>query len=265
MRGYMGITSSSGALRQGCGLIARRTGIAAWGRCAMDYACSLRLNKHKGIGLLAAAASPVPVGALPIADGTAAGQRAAQAQNAAGAPMTQSAITPARAAANQAGAPMATAAPVDPVTAPVAEATRASAQNVTDALGSAVQAHSYTTPPEYSWSGYFMGLAVLFIMLGMLWAGARFLKNKGALRFLGMNEHFRVESRLSLGAKKNLLVLNYHGKRLLLGVTDHHISLLDSAGAQDDEQEEAQNEPENAQNAAKTSNFRDILHGFAKK
>lgn len=80
--------------------------------------------------------------------------------------------------------------------------------------------------PVYSWNGYFMGLAFMFIMLGLLWFGARFIKQKGGLRFLGQTPSLNVESRLSIGQRKHILVLCYQGKRLLLGVTDHHISLL---------------------------------------
>jgi flagellar protein FliO/FliZ len=71
-----------------------------------------------------------------------------------------------------------------------------------------------------------MTLALLFMLLAALWFALRFLKKRGSLRFLGANEHLRVESRLPLGAKNNLLIVRLPHKRLVLGVTEHHISKL---------------------------------------
>jgi flagellar protein FliO/FliZ len=113
---------------------------------------------------------------------------------------------------------------------------------------------------DYNLSGYFMGLALLFAMLGLFWLGARYLKNKGALRFYGLNAGLRVESRLPLGPKKNLLVVKYRDKRLLLGVTEQRITLLDSEAADAEEGAEESSAPESAASA-----FRKLLHGAASK
>lgn len=91
--------------------------------------------------------------------------------------------------------------------------------------------------PEFGWSGYFSGLAVLFLMLAALWFALRFLKNRGGLRMFGVGSGVQVETRVSLGPKKNLLVVRAHGKRLLLGVTDHHISQLAELPLEEDDGE----------------------------
>lgn len=71
-----------------------------------------------------------------------------------------------------------------------------------------------------------MTLAVLFLLLAALWFALRFLKKRGNLRLFNANADLRIESRLSLGSKKNLLLVRLPHKRLVLGVTDHHISKL---------------------------------------
>ncbi|MDL2307357.1 flagellar biosynthetic protein FliO [Desulfovibrio sp. OttesenSCG-928-C06] len=93
---------------------------------------------------------------------------------------------------------------------------------------------------EYSWGGYFMALGMLCLLLAALWFALRFLKNRGGLRVFGVGTGVRVENRVSLGPKKNLLVVSAHGKRLLLGVTDHHISKLAELPLDDDEDADAQ-------------------------
>jgi flagellar biosynthetic protein FliO len=80
--------------------------------------------------------------------------------------------------------------------------------------------------PSVAWSGYLMTLALLFLLLAALWFALRFLKKRGNLRFFGTNADLQIESRLSLGPKKNLLIVRTPHKRLLLGVTDHHISKI---------------------------------------
>lgn len=80
--------------------------------------------------------------------------------------------------------------------------------------------------PSFSWSGYFMSLAVLCLLLAALWFALRFIKRRGGLRAFGGNEDLRLESRFSIGPKKNLLVVRLADRRLVLGVTDHHISRL---------------------------------------
>ena len=111
--------------------------------------------------------------------------------------------------------------------------------------------------PEYSLAGYFTGLSVLFVLLGLLWFGLRYLRRKGVLSLPGQQGGLALESRLGLGPKKNLLVLRYRDKRLLLGVTDHHITLLDSEPCAEEQA------PEGA--PAPARNFRELLHGLTHK
>ena len=80
--------------------------------------------------------------------------------------------------------------------------------------------------PTFSWSGYFMTIAVLCLLLAGLWMALRWLKKRGTLRRFGGNQEMEMESRLSLGPKKNLLIVRLRDRRLLLGITDHHISKL---------------------------------------
>jgi flagellar protein FliO/FliZ len=100
--------------------------------------------------------------------------------------------------------------------------------NAADIPGRAVSgaASAAQAVPVFSWSGYLMTLAVLFLLLAALWFALRFLKKRGNLRLFNANADLRIESRLSLGSKKNLLLVRLPHKRLVLGVTDHHISKL---------------------------------------
>lgn len=82
------------------------------------------------------------------------------------------------------------------------------------------------TISTFSWSGYFMTIAVLCLLLAGLWLALRWLKKRGTLRRFGGNEEMEMESRLSLGPKRNLLIVRLRDRRLLLGVTEHHISKL---------------------------------------
>jgi len=90
------------------------------------------------------------------------------------------------------------------------------------------------TEPVFSWGGYFMALGFMFLLLGLLWFALRFLKKSGGLRFFAGDSGLQVESRCALGPKKHLLVVRYLDKRLLLGVTEHHISLLGEYPSDDD-------------------------------
>lgn len=120
--------------------------------------------------------------------------------------------------------------------------------------------------PTYSWSGYFMGLAVMFLMLTMLWYGARWIKRSGSLRFFGMTPSLNVESRLSLGPRKHLLVVRYRGKRLLLGVTEHNINLLSEEPLDADELAGEQAEEGVAiPRAGISGKFKDILNDINKR
>lgn len=143
-----------------------------------------------------------------------------------------------------------------------ASETAAAAQNAAETAALAAQS-AVQAVPFYNWTGYFMGVALMFLMLGMLWFGARFLRQKGGMRFFGQTDALNVDSRLVLSPRKHLLVVRYRGKRLLLGVTEHNISLLSEDPL--DEGETPGDPQAEAQSVAPGGKFKDILHDFNKR
>ncbi|MDR2050602.1 MAG: flagellar biosynthetic protein FliO [Deltaproteobacteria bacterium] len=127
--------------------------------------------------------------------------------------------------------------------------------------------------PEYNLAEYFLSLGVLFVLLGLCWFGVRLLRRRGSWRFLTPARGLQIESRLSLGPKKLLLVLKYRDKRLLLGVTEQQISLLDSSPLEEypEEEEPGEDAPADVSTegrravAAGLPDFRNLLHGLGKK
>jgi flagellar protein FliO/FliZ len=74
-------------------------------------------------------------------------------------------------------------------------------------------------------------LGALFLVLGILWAALWLLRRSG--RFAGMprvgslpRDGLYLEGHLSLGPRKGLTVVRFLNKRLLLGITEHQITLL---------------------------------------
>lgn len=103
------------------------------------------------------------------------------------------------------------------------------------------QATGYTDA-SFTWGGYFGALAVMFFFLALLWFVLRFLKRSGSLRYFGSAPDLQVEGRFVLGPKKNLVVVRYHDKRLLLGVTDQQITTLLAEDLDAEELENSLNE-----------------------
>jgi flagellar protein FliO/FliZ len=86
----------------------------------------------------------------------------------------------------------------------------------------------------WSWSGYFEALALICFLLALLWLFTRFLvKRGGAPGLLASGRGLYVESRLSLGPKKWILLLHCLDRRLLIGVTDHAVTLLTELETED--------------------------------
>jgi flagellar biosynthetic protein FliO len=86
----------------------------------------------------------------------------------------------------------------------------------------------------WSWSGYFEALALICFLLALLWLLTRFLvRRRGASGLLTSGRCLYVESRLPLGPKKWLLLLRCLDRRLLIGVTDHAVTLLAELDAED--------------------------------
>ncbi|MDR2125072.1 MAG: flagellar biosynthetic protein FliO [Desulfovibrio sp.] len=79
----------------------------------------------------------------------------------------------------------------------------------------------------WSWSGYFEALALICFLLALLWLLTRFLvKRGGSPGPPASGRGLHVESRLSLGPKKWILLLRCLDRRLLIGVTDHAVTVL---------------------------------------
>lgn len=75
-------------------------------------------------------------------------------------------------------------------------------------------------------SGYFEMIGYLLLILAGVWLLLWLLRRSGVGMFSPARQVMALESRLSLGPKKWVVVARVHGKRLVLGVTDHTISML---------------------------------------
>ncbi len=86
--------------------------------------------------------------------------------------------------------------------------------------------------PQYSMGGYVRALAVLCLAVAALWFALWLFRRYGK-RFnpllAGADRNLlRVESQLSLGQRRGLVVVRFEDERLLLGVTEQHIVPLTS-------------------------------------
>lgn len=120
------------------------------------------------------------------------------------------------------------------------EAARTAGQMLTDTVG---QTASQTVPlPSealFSWSGYFQAIAFMILLLFVLWGALWAVRRYGKFRFLPApgalpRDALRMEAQLPLGPRKGLMVVRFLDKRLLLGVTEQHITLLKEMGLHDD-------------------------------
>ncbi len=92
----------------------------------------------------------------------------------------------------------------------------------------------------FTWSGYIQALGTLLILLAALWGVVWLVRKYGRFNFMPRPGAFprdglRLESQLPLGPRKGLMVVRFLNKRLLLGVTDHQITLLKETADDDDE------------------------------
>lgn len=141
-----------------------------------------------------------------------------------------------------------------------AQAAGAAVQNATDVAVGAAQ-----MVPSYSWTGYFLGLALMFVMLALLWFGARLMRQKGGLRLLGQSSALSVETRLALSPRKHLLVVKYRNKRLLLGVTEHNISLLSEDPLEEGEEALEDEAGSAGMNGGMAGKFKDMLNDLNRR
>lgn len=84
---------------------------------------------------------------------------------------------------------------------------------------------------DFSWGGYFQAIALMCLLLGLLWLGLWALRRFGKLRMLPNSSALPknallMEMQLPLGPRKGLVVVQFLHKRLLLGVTEQQITLL---------------------------------------
>ena len=131
--------------------------------------------------------------------------------------------------------------------------------NATSQAVDAAQGAGSLARPEnlVSWGSYFQALAILCLIIAGLWAALWYLKRRGGLKMLGLAGDLVIENRLPLGPKKNLLVVRFLNKRLLLGVTDQQITLLTELPAHDD------TAPQQPGSTANPSSFKDIFSAAA--
>lgn len=119
------------------------------------------------------------------------------------------------------------------------------APGASDAMAGAVSALGQADS-LFSWGGYFQALAVLFLIVAVLFTALWFLRRKGGIKLLTGHGNLLVESRMSLGPKKQLVVVRFLNKRVLLGVTDQRITMLTELPTDEDHTEQDDTVPANA-------------------
>lgn len=77
-----------------------------------------------------------------------------------------------------------------------------------------------------SLGGYFEMLAILFGVLALLWFCLWLLKRFGGKYLPGSAPLMQIESRLSIAPKRWIMVVRVQSKRLVIGVSEEHITLL---------------------------------------
>lgn len=98
---------------------------------------------------------------------------------------------------------------------------------------------------SFSWGGYFQAIGTLFLLLALLWGAVWAVRKYGKFNFIPKpgvfpRESLRLEAQLPLGPRKGLMVVRFLNKRLLLGVTDHQITLLTESAEHHDESNNAE-------------------------
>lgn len=100
-------------------------------------------------------------------------------------------------------------------------------------------------PYQFSWGGYVKALSTLFFILALVVILLLIIKRKGSVLALSSNvtDYFKkgnktkkrsslplvVEQRYSIDQRKSLLVVQFLNKKLLLGVTDASIQVLEES------------------------------------
>jgi len=91
---------------------------------------------------------------------------------------------------------------------------------------------------DFGWGGDIQALGMVFFLLALVMGGFYLLKRFGPnrVRIFGRGM-LSVEAQLPLGPRRNVVVVRFLNKRLVLGVTDQQITLLHEAPADHDFQE----------------------------
>ncbi|WP_291440252.1 flagellar biosynthetic protein FliO [Desulfovibrio sp.] len=111
-----------------------------------------------------------------------------------------------------------------------------------DVAGSAAAHGAGLGGTSFSWGGYAQAVGILFLLVALLWLVVWLVRRFGKFNFLPRpgalpKGALVMEAQLPLGPRKGLMVVRFLNRRLLLGVTDQHITLLT--------EEQAQHEPQN--------------------
>ena len=107
---------------------------------------------------------------------------------------------------------------------------------------------------SFSWSSYAQAVGILFLLVAILWLVVWLVRRFGKFNFLPRpgalpKGALVMEAQLPLGPRKGLMVVRFLNRRLLLGVTDQHITLLT--------EEQAQHEPQD-------KNFQQVMEDAAR-
>ena len=116
--------------------------------------------------------------------------------------------------------------PIAPAAVPAVPAAPAAAPSVAGQVAHSGGLVDGAQSAMSSWAGYFEALAILFFILAVLWLLVRLLRRGKGGFLTGAAAAMRVESRMSLGPKKWIVVARILDKRLVLGVTDQQITML---------------------------------------
>lgn len=84
------------------------------------------------------------------------------------------------------------------------------------------------------WGSYLQAVAWLCFIIAMLWLLVWLFKKARGNFLASSTPTMSIESRLALGPKKWVIVARFLDRRLVLGVTDHQITLLTELGTDDD-------------------------------
>lgn len=88
----------------------------------------------------------------------------------------------------------------------------------------------------FTWGGYIQALGILCLLLAALWFAVWCIRRYGKFNFIPRpgalpKDALIMEAQMPLGPKKGLMVVRFLNRRLLLGVTEHQISLITEENA----------------------------------